>query len=259
VGNGTWQPIPTTGIAGSVSSTATITHGSGFTVTNPSTGVYDISFSTALPSINAITANVITAYTPTSAYCAAASDCAVGNINNFVFNGISVINNTGTGCTGGGYANYTGMSANVNAGGTYTFSMQSDGFWNPEYWAMWVDWNQDGDFNDAGESVWNSGGDIWNPTGSLTVPLTAVSGPTRLRIRTSNGGIPGTGGYSGSCGGPIPFIDYGEVEDYTLIVSGGVVPFGVAHVKNLSVSGCTIVTTTLSGTPTNMDFSFQAK
>lgn len=256
-GNGTWQPS-NTGIAGTVNSAGSITHGSGFTVTNPSTGVYNVTFSTALPSVSGAVASIVTSYTPSPVYCSANSNCIVGNINVFTFNGVTTINNSGTGCAGGGYSNYTGMSANVNAGGTYTFSMQSDGFWNPEYWAMWVDWNQDGDFNDIGEAVWNSVGDIWNPSGSLIVPVTAVNGSTRLRIRTSNGGIPGTGPYSGSCGNS-PSWDYGEVEDYTLVISGGVTPFGIAHVQNLSVSGCSIVTTTTSGTPANMSFSFQVK
>ncbi len=241
-----------------MSSTATILNGSGFTVTSPSTGVYNVTFSTALPSISSVTASIVTNYGTIPVYCSALSNCVVGNINSFVFNGVTTITNSGTGCAGGGYANYTGFSANVNADSSYTFSMQSDGFWNPEHWAMWVDWNQDGDFNDAGEDVWNSGGNIWNPTGSITVPVTALNGPTRLRVRTSNGGIPGTGVYSGACGYNASW-DYGEVEDYTLVVSGGVSPFGVAHVSNLSTSGCTIITTSTSGTPTNASFSFQAK
>jgi uncharacterized repeat protein (TIGR01451 family) len=101
----------------------------------------------------------------------------------------------------------TGQLA-VTTGGPATGSRQLD---------AWIDWNADGDFDDAGEQVFanqtvNTGA---NPL-SLTVPCTAVEGTTYARFRLSSaGGLTPTGAAAD-----------GEVEDYALNV--GAVDFGDA-------------------------------
>lgn len=82
--------------------------------------------------------------------------------------------------------------------------------------AVWVDWNQDGDFFDAAEAVMPPSGS-WYPTFggmktlTLTVPSTAVLGQTRLRIyvKTFSGG-PTTG--------PCAATNVGDVEDYNVYI-----------------------------------------
>lgn len=74
----------------------------------------------------------------------------------------------------------------------------------------WADWNRDGDFADPGEHVipdtlFFAGGTI---TGQLTVPPTAVPGPTYMRFRVcSQSGVQSFG-----------FAPDGEVEDYLVVI-----------------------------------------
>jgi hypothetical protein len=81
------------------------------------------------------------------------------------------------------------------------------------YWRIWVDLNNNGSFNDAGElrisGYSNSTGLLYS---WLYVPTTASNGPTRMRVAMKYGGYPG------SC----EVFSRGEVEDYTVnIVSSG--------------------------------------
>ncbi|QUM77408.1 LruC domain-containing protein [Moritella sp. 24] len=80
------------------------------------------------------------------------------------------------------------------------------------YFNGWIDWNQDGDFEDAGEHVFddlNLTSDLHNLT--LTVPATAAIGSTWARFRLGDqDNITSTGGYAN-----------GEVEDYPVQVSNG--------------------------------------
>lgn len=76
-----------------------------------------------------------------------------------------------------------------------------------EYWKIWIDYNGDGDFDDAGEEVFSDTGS--SPvSGSFTVPSSAI-GTTRMRIAMRYGAQPT------SCG----TFSYGEVEDYTVEIN----------------------------------------
>ncbi|MFC1738235.1 LamG-like jellyroll fold domain-containing protein [Planctomycetota bacterium] len=74
---------------------------------------------------------------------------------------------------------------------------------------IWVDWNQDGDFGDAGEFFAMSGGPE-TFTGTITPPGGASLGDIRMRVR-----IKWTGTLD-----PCGDTTYGEVEDYTINVTG---------------------------------------
>ncbi|ASP38196.1 regulatory P domain-containing protein [Bacterioplanes sanyensis] len=78
-----------------------------------------------------------------------------------------------------------------------------------EVWRIWIDLNQDGDFDDAGETVFSSAASSNTVTGDLTIPTSAKTGKTRLRIamRYQNA--------APACGD----FDYGEVEDYTVNIT----------------------------------------
>ncbi len=125
------------------------------------------------------------------------------------------INNTTVGISGGP-VNYTSQVANVVAGtaSTLSVSIQPDAL---EYVYAWIDWNQNGILNDAGEeyvvasSVSTSGPFTLN----ITPPLTAVNGPTRMRVMLD---------YNNNLPDPCRNATYGEAEDYTVNVSGGVAP-----------------------------------
>ena len=124
------------------------------------------------------------------------------------------INNTSTGTAG--YENFTSVSTNVTVGTTNTISITP--VWTStkynEAYAVYIDYNKDGDFADSGELVWTKAGSQTTPvTGSITIPATATLGSTRMRVMMQYSSIP-----SSSCGS----YTYGQVEDYTLnIISSG--------------------------------------
>lgn len=115
-------------------------------------------------------------------------------------------------------------------------------------YAVWIDYNGDKDFYDAGEMVWNQIVTKESPVvGTFVVPETAITGTTRMRviIRDDAVGIPyPCGDYTGT-------YNYGETEDYTVnIVNNNTSTNGLAAPKNLTASGTTPSTTNLSWTDT---------
>lgn len=114
----------------------------------------------------------------------------------------------------GGYYNGTALSTNVVKGSSYTltYSAGFSGTIYQMYWKGWVDFNRDGDFSDAGEQIFQkkpiSSG---NFSKTFSIPLTASTGATRLRISAKYGGYPT----------PCETFSYGEVEDYTLNILPG--------------------------------------
>ena len=147
--------------------------------------------------------------TTTPAYCAATgSNTQFEWISNVKFN---TINNTSTGS--GGYANYTSISTTVNKGTAYpltlTPSFASTAY--PEYFNVYMDYNGDLDFADAGELVYSSPGTTATVTSSITIPTTAITGSVRMRVIMKDGAITS----------PCESFTYGEVEDYTLSIQPG--------------------------------------
>jgi PKD repeat protein len=76
-----------------------------------------------------------------------------------------------------------------------------------ERWRIWADFNRDGDFDDAGEKLFEKTG-AGAVSGTIAIPATAPGGVTRLRVSM------GYDSYPAPCGG----FPYGEVEDYSLNV-----------------------------------------
>lgn len=111
----------------------------------------------------------------------------------------------------GGYADYTSMSTSMNINNSYNITIYpawSNDVYNEGY-SVWIDYNQDGDFEDAGEQVFtNAATSSTSVSGSFTVPSGANSGSTRMRVSMQYDNIPI------SCGN----FNYGEVEDYTVVI-----------------------------------------
>ncbi|NML66291.1 T9SS type A sorting domain-containing protein [Hymenobacter sp. RP-2-7] len=114
----------------------------------------------------------------------------------------------------GGYYDGTASSTSVAAGSSQTISF-SAGFKSTaytEYWKIYIDYNQDGDFGDAGETVVSgSSKSTGTLTSTFTVPASAKTGKTRLRVVMSDAST------TTSCGS----YSYGETEDYSLSITGG--------------------------------------
>ena len=77
---------------------------------------------------------------------------------------------------------------------------------------MWIDYNNDGDFTDAGELVWSKAASTNTPnSGTFTVPSGTSETSTRMRVSMKYNGVPT------SC----ETFTYGEVEDYTVNLEAG--------------------------------------
>lgn len=114
-----------------------------------------------------------------------------------------------SGCDG--YADYTGLSTEMSIGTGYSITVSNEASSYPEdECGIWVDWNQDEDFDDADETITVSGSPGVSPyAATITPPAGAALGQTRMRVRIVWDQAPS------SCGN----TDYGEVEDYTITVS----------------------------------------
>ncbi|UYZ65241.1 T9SS type A sorting domain-containing protein [Hymenobacter weizhouensis] len=113
-----------------------------------------------------------------------------------------------------GYYDGTATSTSVAAGSSqtinYSAAFASSAY--TEYWKVYIDYNQDGDFTDSGELVASRTSSSSSTLSStFTVPSTAKNGATRLRVVMSdNSGTTSCNSYS-----------YGETEDYTVTITGG--------------------------------------
>ncbi len=125
---------------------------------------------------------------------------------------LKTIDNSPTGTGNGQYTDYTAQStdATLNEVVTITITPTWSGTVYDEGYSVWIDYNQNGDFDDAGEQVWTQAA-TQNTTvgGSFTIPATATLGATRMRVSMRYNQIPT------SCGA----FQYGEVEDYTVNIT----------------------------------------
>ncbi len=136
---------------------------------------------------------------------------STGNNTNYEWiQSITVANLSNTSGDNNGYADYTSLTANVSANSSASISL-TPGFAGStynEYWSVWVDFNVDGDFTDAGELVFQGNGN-GVVSGSINIPSNATQGTTRMRISMQ------WNAYSSSC----QTFTYGEVEDYSINIS----------------------------------------
>lgn len=125
----------------------------------------------------------------------------------------TMINNTST----SGIVSYTDFSGSVTAtltfGGSYKLDVARLTNSNDINYKAWVDFNVDGDFDDAGEEILNSGVINGLTTSStFTVPniTSSFEGRTRLRVASSFGNFSNT---------PCGVNTVGEFEDYGIILA----------------------------------------
>ncbi len=126
------------------------------------------------------------------------------------------------------YSNFTTQSSTLNPSGSYTITLTAGSSWTTyqENWRIWIDFNKDGVFQDPAERVLQAAvpappnGTELNPSiQTLSIPATAATGTTRMRIAMKRGAYPS----------PCETLPYGEVEDYTVaIITGGGLPVSLS-------------------------------
>jgi hypothetical protein len=110
----------------------------------------------------------------------------------------------------GGYGDYTALVTDMTVGGGYVITVTNGHPYSSDQCKVWVDWNQDLDFYDAGEAFTMAGSPGNGPyTGTIVPPVAALEGLTRIRVRIT---------YTGTLD-PCGATTYGEVEDYTINVA----------------------------------------
>lgn len=162
----------------------------------------------------------------------------------------SPINNT-SGCSPTGYTHFTNIPEGVLAlGSSYTTEIVTNMFNQSDDVKVFIDWNQDKDFEDVGESISipGNGGEY---LGSINVPVTALTGSTRMRVVFSFN-LDAAIAPSAPCGN----IQRGEVEDYNIYVDNILFPpppecVTINEPVNQDVGVCTSGET-LSWIPSNL-------
>ncbi|AXT49733.1 T9SS C-terminal target domain-containing protein [Aquimarina sp. BL5] len=140
----------------------------------------------------------------TAVYC----DSASTNVNDEFISNVQ-LNTINNGSGAQFYSDFTGISTDLNEGQTYTVTVTPTwtGTVYAEGYAVWIDYNNNGDFDDAGELVWSKSPSTDTPSsGSFTVPTGTSETSVRMRISMKYNAIPT------SC----ETFTYGEVEDYTI-------------------------------------------
>lgn len=151
-------------------------------------------------------------------------------VDHFALTGTaSNITNANSNCSASGYGNFTAMTCTLTAGTSHAVVVRAveigGSSWFPSYVSAWADWNQDGDFVDAGETV-IAVNSVMSPqfSGTIAVPAGALNGPTRFRVRAYDQANPCSITACNQC-------VFGEAEDYTVTVTGGASPNAVLAVK----------------------------
>jgi PKD repeat protein len=105
----------------------------------------------------------------------------------------------------------------LNEGQSYTINIQTSAA-NPQDTKVWIDFNNDGTFNQPNELVFTALNTI-NPIGTITIPTGVVDTLVRMRISSDN---------AGANQGPCTALIRGQAEDYGVKIDG---PISVEEVE----------------------------
>ncbi|MFK7936360.1 MAG: GEVED domain-containing protein, partial [Saprospiraceae bacterium] len=168
---------------------------------------------------------------PPTGYCGSLGSAPwVEWIGNVTFGGIDNDSNKDR------YGNFTNLLTTVNQGGSYPISVQPVFSWTQfdEYVRVWIDYNRDGDFDDANEVAFeqiysaDANGSTATPvSGNIQIPNAAGIGATRMRVSMQRG----------SYANPCENFAQGEVEDYLVnIIEGSGSSISINCPNNITVT-----------------------
>jgi subtilisin-like proprotein convertase family protein len=194
-----WQSSPT-GVAGSFTDIAGATNAT-LTTSLTAATYYQAIVSCGANSTNStpVQVGLLTCYCP-----AGAVSTAFEKISRVQFGSI---NNASTATAG--YEDFTAISGNAYIGSTMPITVTISGGFAADQVKVWIDFNKDFDFDDAGELVYTSANGVGPHTGNIVIPGTVTTGSTRMRVRMHDSSL-------GANGTPCGTSSYGQVEDYTV-------------------------------------------
>ncbi len=126
----------------------------------------------------------------------------------------------------GGFGDFTNSSIVLFKDSIYNLYLEPGFSSTPydEFFSVWIDLNQDTDFDDLDENIFvSSNGTQTGVTVPLSVPSSALLGSTRMRVSMKYNSAPS------ACESNIP---YGEVEDYCVEIDSGVSSVGLHLLSN---------------------------
>ncbi|MCX7650024.1 MAG: GEVED domain-containing protein, partial [Flavobacteriales bacterium] len=189
-----------------------------------------------------------------SVFASSTADEDIGSVTVGSFTNSSTCATTapGPGSIQNRYSNYTTLSGpSASQGDVVSFSVDvitcgTGTFGNGVQ--IYVDWNQDGDFLDAGEQVYNqpvAASGAHTKSGTFTVPMSAATGSTRMRVVVVETTFPTTTNYAHTT------YTWGETEDYCFTVN----PAGAC--SGTPAPGTTTASTTVgcTGSPVTLNFT----
>lgn len=177
--------------------------------------------------------------------------CATANTRNYVYIDQvtfgDIVNNSTY--SANDYGDFTNMTTSVEVGKTYPLAVRATKNWPYNQVRVWVDWNQDGDFDDLEEELlYQDNSSTFSA--NITIPSSAKLGGARMRVRL---------GYD-LLASPQPCgtDDTGEVEDYTILVTppGAVADFS-SDKSVIDVNQQINFVDLSSNNPTNWSWTFE--
>ncbi len=133
------------------------------------------------------------------------------------------------------YSDFTDEVTYVSPNAIYSIELtaKTSYFGYDQYWKVWIDYNQNGVFEEATETVLSAfapaeedGITTSKVTALITIPGNAAAGECRMRVSKKRGSYPT----------PCEFFEFGEVEDYTVIVSSSIAGFAGANSDDSNVA-----------------------
>ena len=158
--------------------------------------------------------------------CEPALNCSVGDgFNSIVFGDID---NSGSGCSTGGFGNFTDLSTDLAQGDTYDVTMETG--YGDQYVRVWIDFNDDYSYT-ADEIVLDNyiigeglGSGTHTGTAQFTIPSDAILGSHYIRFASSwQSALPEN---------PCEATSWGETEEYTVNI---VESLGISDVDPLNL------------------------
>ena len=134
------------------------------------------------------------------------------------------INQTGITCTSGaaGYNDFTSLSTTFTQGSTYSiYGITAYG--SDENIRIWIDYNDDGIFDNTSELLYASSSAFGSLTDSITIPLSFISGTHRIRVRLV---------WSQTSFDACELENYGCVNDYIV----NILPLNTSTSKSLHIT-----------------------